>query len=159
MDDAPITPVPTTRWDRFDFAFNCPPSVTKKVLKDGYQAAYAEVRSECEAMDLPVGFIIRASTMLDLFVKHQQTKGVTYGEDGGYANPSQEKDAINALQSIARDYDELLLRVKPKDQTMKGVPPELVKEALVAVLRKVKDPDVRQMLQMQFVGEFDKLGI
>lgn len=150
----------TSKWDRFDFAFNCPESVRDGKLREGYQAAYAEVRSECENLDMPVGFIIRASSMLDLFIKHQQTKSVGYGDDGGYLSPAQEKDAINSLQAIARDYDELLIKSRPKtpDQPA-GVPEQAVKDALVAVLRRVEDPDLRQKLQMQFVAEFDKIGV
>ena len=150
----------TTKWDRFDFAFNCPASVQSEPLREGYQAAYAEVRAEAENLDMPVGFIIRAASMLDLFIKHQQTKSVGYGDDGGYLSPAQEKDAINSLQAIARDYDELLLKSRPKEAPVKpGVPEEAVRDALVAVLRRVEDPDLRQKLQMQFVAEFDKLGV
>lgn len=149
-----------SKWDQFDFAFNCPSSVTDESLRMGYQHAYAEVRAECEGLDLPVGFIIRASSMLDLFIKHQQNKGKGYGEDSGYLSPAQEKDAINALQAIAKDYDELLIKSRPKDlAAAKGVPEEAIREALVAVLRRIDDPEQRVKLQMQFVHEFEKLGV
>ncbi len=148
-----------SKWDQFDFAFNCPTVVTDETLRQGYQAAYAQVRAECDALDLPVGFIIRSSTMLDLFIKHQQTKSVGYGDDGGYANPAQEKDAINALQAIARDYDELLIKSRPKEPVLKGVPEDAIRDALVAVLRRIDDPELRVKLQMQFVHEFEKLGV
>jgi hypothetical protein len=145
-------------WDRFDFAFNCPDSIKDKKLREGYQSSYAEVRAECEQFDMPVGFIMRAASMLDLFIKHQQTKSVGYGDDGGYANPAQEKDAINALQTIARDYDELLLKSRPKDGP-RGVAPEAVRDALVMVLRRVEDQELRTRLQMQFLSEFEKIGL
>lgn len=148
-----------SKWDRFDFAFECPKSIEDAKLREGYQAAYAEVRTECEDLAMPVGFIIRAASMLDLFIKHQQTKGKGYGDDGGYLSPAQEKDAINSLQAIARDYDELLLKSRPRTPEAKGVPEQAVKDALVAVLRRVDDPELRQRLQMQFVSEFDKIGI
>jgi hypothetical protein len=117
------------------------------------------VRLECEGADVPVGFIIRASSMLDLFIKHQQTKAMGYGEDGAYFSPAQEKDAINSLQAIARDYDELLLKYRPKDKPQVGVSEVAVRDALVSVLRRIEDPDLRQRLQMQFVAEFDKIGV
>lgn len=148
-----------SKWDQFDFAFNCPASITDETLREGYQKAYAEVRLECEGASVPVGFIIRASSMLDLFIKHQQSKAKGYGDDGGYATPGQEKDAINSLQAIARDYDELLLKYLPKEKPQVGVPETAVRDALVAVLRRIEDPDLRQKLQMQFVAEFDKIGV
>lgn len=148
-----------SKWDQFDFAFECPSSVTNEKLREGYQNAYVEVRGECEGLDLPVGFIIRASSMLDLFIKHQQNKSVGYGDDGGYLSPAQEKDAINSLQAIARDYDELLIKSRPKEPVFKGVPEDAIREALVAVLRRVDDPELRVKLQMQFVHEFEKLGV
>jgi len=144
-------------WDRFDFAFECPSSVKNARLKEGYQSAYAEVRGECQLYDLPAGFIMRAAMMLDLFVKHQQTKSIAYGEDGAYAHPGQEKDALAALQSITRDYDELLIKSRPKEPH--GVPPEAVRDALVMVLRRIEDPDLRTRLQMQFVSELEKIGL
>lgn len=146
-----------SKWDRFDFAFECPKSIRTKALREGYQAAYAEVRAECEQFDMPVGFIMRAASMIDLFIKHQQTKSKEYGDDGGYLSPAQEKDAINALQAIARDYDELLLKSRPKES--KGVSPEAVRDALVMVLRRIDDQDMRVRLQMQFVSELEKIGL
>lgn len=144
-------------WDKFDFAFNCPESVKDEKLRAGYQAVYAEVRGECEQYDLPSGFVMRAATMLDWFIKHQQTKGLTYGTDGAYANPAQEKDALLALQGITKDYDDLLLKSRPKE--MRGVSPEAVRDALVMVLRRVQDPDIRMRLQQEFLVEFEKIGL
>lgn len=144
-------------WDRFDFAFECPASVKSEKLRAGYQSVYAEVRAECVAYDLPAGFVMRAATMLDWFIKHQQTKDVAYGEDGGYAHPGQEKDALVALQSITRDYDDLLIKSRPKEP--RGVAPEAVRDALVMVLRRIEDPDMRVKLQMQFVNELEKIGL
>lgn len=144
-------------WDKFDFAFECPSSIKSEELRAGYQAVYAEVRGECEAYDLPAGFVMRAATMIDWFIKHQQTKNVTYGETGAYANPAQEKDALMALQGITKDYDDLLLKSRPKET--RGVSPEAVRDALVMVLRRVQDPDTRQRLQMEFLVEFEKIGL
>lgn len=144
-------------WDQFDFAFNCPESVKDPKLREGYQGVYAEVRTECEIHDLPAGFIMRAATMIDWFIKHQQTKGVTYGDVGGYANPAQEKDALMALQAITRDYDDLLIKSRPKEP--RGVSPEAVRDALVVVLRRIPDAEERMKLQLMFANEFEKIGL
>lgn len=144
-------------WDKFDFAFECPASIKDDKLREGYQAVYAEVRAECEAYDLPAGFIMRAATMIDWFIRHQQTKGLAYGAEGGYAHPAQEKDALVALQAITRDYDDLLIKSRPKEP--RGVPAEAVRDALVIVLRRVQDPELRMRLQQEFLVEFEKLGL
>lgn len=144
-------------WDRFDSAFECPDSVKNDKIRELYQGAYAEVRSECQNLDLSVGFIMRASLMLDAFIKHQQTKRSPYGEDGGYSHPGQEKDALVALQAIIKDYDDLLIKSRPKEP--RGVSPEAVRDALVMVLRRIEDQDLRVKLQMQFVSEMEKIGL
>lgn len=135
-------------WDKFDALFTCPASVTDNDLRTGYQEFYVTARHECEGLDMSAAQIMRTSVMLNWFFKHQQTSRKGYGEDDGYQHPGQEKDAILAWEQIAKTWDDVRMKSKPK---VEGLSPEAVRDIFLRVLGGVDDPKVRAVLQDRFV--------
>jgi hypothetical protein len=136
-------------WDKYDSLFTCPDSVTDTDLRAGYQAFYADARRECEGLDLSAAQVMRTSVMLNWFFKHQQTSRKGYGTDDGYQHPGQEKDAILAWEQIAKTWDDVRLKSRRADPG--GLAPEKVRDVFLSVLSKVDDPQLRAVLQDQFV--------
>jgi hypothetical protein len=139
----------STDWDKYDSLFTCPESVADEDLRAGYQAFYATCRSECDGLDMSAAQTMRTSVMLNWFFKHQQTSRRGYGSDDGYAHPGQEKDAILAWEAIAKTWDDVRLRSKPREAG--GMSPERVRDVFLAVLGEVDEPGLRAILQDKFV--------
>jgi hypothetical protein len=136
-------------WDKFDALFSCPASVTDQDLRTGYQEFYVTARAECEGLDMSAAQIMRTSIMLNWFFKHQQTSRLGYAEKNGYQHPGQEKDAILAWEQIARTWDDVRLKSRPK--ATGGLTPETVRDIFLAVLGEVSEPGLRAALQDRFV--------
>lgn len=136
-------------WTKFDALFTCPASVKDGDLRTGYEEFYATARSECEGLDMSAAQIMRTSVMLNWFFKHQQTSRKGYGEDDGYQHPGQEKDAILAWEQIAKTWDDVRMKSRPK--AADGLSPEQVRDIFLRVLGGVDDPAVRAVLQDRFV--------
>jgi hypothetical protein len=145
-------------WSDLDFAFARPESVTDQDLITGYEALLKRLRDEAEGLDISTAQILRGSIVIGWFVKHQQTSRKLYGDQGAYAHPGQEKDAIMSWREVARDWDEVLRRAKQALATTNGIPVEAVKQAIIGVLEKV-DEDARIILQAEFADAFEKLGV
>jgi hypothetical protein len=139
----------TTDWDKFDSLFTCPKSVADADLRGGYEEFYATARAECTGLDMSAAQIMRTSVMLNWFFKHQQTSRQGYGTDDGYAHPGQEKDAILAWEQIAKTWDDVRLKSKPREAS--GMSPEKVRDVFLAVLGEVDSPALRAALQDKFV--------
>jgi hypothetical protein len=138
-----------TDWDKYDSLFTCPDSVTDEDLRDGYQAFYATARAECLGLDMSAAQVMRTSVMLNWFFKHQQTSRKGYGDEDGYVHPGQEKDAILAWEAIAKTWDDV--RLKSKSREASGLPPEKIRDLVLAVLNEVPDGALRAALQDKFV--------
>lgn len=136
-------------WDKFDALFTCPASVDDGDLRGGYEEFYATVRRECEGLDMSAAQVMRTSVMLGWFFKHQQTSRKGYGTDDGYQHPGQEKDALLAWEQIAKTWDDVRLKSKPRDAG--GLAPERVRDVFLAVLGEVSDPGMRALLQDKFI--------
>lgn len=136
-------------WAKFDALFTCPASVTDGDLRTGYEEFYATARAECEGLDMSAAQIMRTSVMLNWFFKHQQTSRKGYGDKDGYQHPGQEKDAILAWEQIARTWDDVRLKSKPR--AVSGLSPEAVRDIFLAVLGEVPEPGLRAVLQDKFV--------
>jgi hypothetical protein len=136
-------------WDKFDALFTCPASVTDSDLRTGYQEFYVTARRECEGLDMSAAQIMRTSVMLNWFFKHQQTSRKGYGEDDGYQHPGQEKDAILAWEQIAKTWDDVRLKSRPK--AVEGLTAEQVRDIFLRVLGGVEEPGLRAALQDRFV--------
>jgi hypothetical protein len=135
-------------WTKFDALFTCPASVTDDDLRTGYEEFYVTARGECEGLDMSVAQVMRTSVMLNWFFKHQQTSRVGYGDKAGYQHPGQEKDAILAWEQIAKTWDDVRQRSKPREL---GLAPERVRDIFLAVLGEVSEPALRALLQDKFV--------
>lgn len=136
-------------WDKFDALFTCPASVTDADLRTGYEEFYVTAKRECEGLDMSSAQIMRTSVMLGWFFKHQQTSRKGYGTDDGYQHPGQEKDAILAWEQIAKTWDDVRLKSRPRDGG--GLAPERVRDVFLAVLGEVREPGLRAVLQDKFV--------
>jgi hypothetical protein len=136
-------------WDKFDALFTCPSSVGDEDLRGGYEEFYATVRRECEGLDMSAAQVMRTSVMLGWFFKHQQTSRKGYGTDDGYQHPGQEKDALLAWEQIAKTWDDVRLKSKPRAGD--GLAPERVRDVFLAVLGEVREPGLRAILQDKFV--------
>lgn len=136
-------------WDKFDSLFSCPDSVTDPDLRQGYQAFYATARRECEGLDMSAAQVMRTSVMLNWFFKHQQTSRKGYGTDDGYQHPGQEKDAILAWEAIAKTWDDVRIKSKPREAG--GMSPQQVRDVFLLVLSQVDDPAMRAELQDKFI--------
>lgn len=137
-----------TDWSKFDALFTCPDAVKDRDLRDSYEQLYARAKDECEGLDMSSAQIMRTSVMLAWYYKHLQTSRVTYGDKGGYQHPGQEKDALLAWEQIARGWDDVRQRSKPRSD---GLAPERIRDVFVAVLAEVEDPGLRAVLQDRFV--------
>lgn len=138
----------TTAWEKFDSLFTCPDSVTDDDLRTGYVEFYDTCRREVEGLDMSPAQIMRTSVMLNWFFKHQQTSRKGYGTDDGYQHPGQEKDAILAWEQIAKTWDDVRLKSRPK---VEGLTPEQVRDIFLRVLGGVDEPGLRALLQDRFV--------
>lgn len=136
-------------WDKFDSLFSCPDSVTDNDLRQGYQAFYATARRECEGLDMSAAQVMRTSVMLNWFFKHQQTSRKGYGTDDGYQHPGQEKDAILAWEAIAKTWDDVRIKSKPRETG--GMSPQQVRDVFLLVLSQVDDAAMRAELQDKFI--------
>lgn len=137
-----------TAWEKFDSLFTCPDSVTDADLRTGYVEFYDTCRREVEGLDMSPAQIMRTSVMLNWFFKHQQTSRKGYGEDDAYQHPGQEKDAILAWEQIAKTWDDVRLKSRPK---VEGLTPEQVRDIFLRVLGGVEEPGLRAALQDRFV--------
>jgi hypothetical protein len=137
-----------TDWSKFDALFHCPDAVIDQDLRDSYQQLYVQAKTECEGLDMSSAQIMRTSVMLAWYYKHLQTSRVTYGDKGGYQHPGQEKDALLAWEQIARGWDDVRQRSKPRAD---GLSPEKVRDVFVTVLAEVDEPALRALLQDKFV--------
>ena len=135
-------------WDKFDSLFTCPSSVGDQDLRGGYEEFYATVRRECEGLDMSAAQVMRTSVMLNWFFKHQQTSRKGYGTDDGYQHPGQEKDALLAWEQIAKTWDDVRMKSRPRSD---GLAPEKVTDIVLAVLGEVREPGLRAILQDKFV--------
>jgi hypothetical protein len=140
--------VADANWDKFDGLFTCPASVTDVDLRSSYEEFYATARRECEGLDMSAAQIMRTSVMLNWFFKHQQTSRKGYGTDDGYQHPGQEKDAILAWEQIAKTWDDVRMKSRPR---VEGLSPERVRDVFLAVLGEVHDAGLRALLQDKFV--------
>jgi hypothetical protein len=140
--------VANTDWARFDGLFSCPASVTDSDLRTGYEEFYATAKRELDGLDMSAAQIMRTSVMLNWFFKHQQTSRKGYGTDDGYQHPGQEKDAILAWEQIAKTWDDVRLKSRPRET---GLAPERVRDVFLAVLGEVRDPQQRALLQDKFI--------
>jgi hypothetical protein len=140
--------VANTDWARFDGLFTCPASVTDNDLRTGYEEFYATAKRELDGLDMSAAQIMRTSVMLNWFFKHQQTSRKGYGTDDGYQHPGQEKDAILAWEQIAKTWDDVRLKSRPRSD---GLPPERVRDVFLSVLGEVRDPGMRALLQDKFI--------
>jgi hypothetical protein len=122
--------------------------VTDPDLRTGYEEFYATARRELDGLDMSAAQIMRTSVMLNWFFKHQQTSRKGYGTDDGYQHPGQEKDAILAWEQIAKTWDDVRLKSRPRET---GLPPERVRDVFLAVLGEVRDPQQRALLQDKFI--------
>jgi hypothetical protein len=138
----------TIDWDKFDSLFTCPASVTDDDLRGGYEEFYSTVRRECEGLDMSAAQVMRTSVMLNWFFKHQQTSRKGYGTDDGYQHPGQEKDALLAWEQIAKTWDDVRLKSRPRSD---GLAPEKVTDIVLSVLGEVHEPGLRAILQDKFV--------
>jgi len=138
-----------TDWTKFDALFHCPDAVTDDDLRDSYQQLYVQAKTECEGLDMSSAQIMRTSVMLAWYYKHLQTSRVTYGDKGGYQHPGQEKDALLAWEQIARGWDDVRQRSKPRGEG--GLAPERVRDVFLAVLAEIDDAGLRALLQDKFV--------
>jgi hypothetical protein len=136
-------------WDKYDGLFHCPDTVTDEDLRTGYEAFYATCRRECEGLDMSAAQVMRTSVMLNWFFKHQQTSRKGYASEDGYAHPGQEKDAILAWEAIAKTWDDVRTKSKPRDPG--GLSPQQVRDVFLAVLAAVDEPSLRAELQDRFV--------
>jgi hypothetical protein len=139
----------STDWAKFDGLFTCPASVTDPDLRSGYEEFYATAHRECEGLDMSAAQIMRTSVLLGWFFKHQQTSRKGYGTDDGYQHPGQEKDAILAWEQIARTWDDVRLKSRPRETG--GMTPEQVRDVFLRVLGEVDDRALRAVLQDKFV--------
>jgi hypothetical protein len=139
----------STDWAKFDGLFTCPESVTDADLRRGYEEFYDTARRECEGLDMSAAQIMRTSVLLGWFFKHQQTSRKGYGTDDGYQHPGQEKDAILAWEQIARTWDDVRLKSRPRETG--GMSPEQVRDVFLRVLGEVDDRALRAVLQDKFV--------
>jgi hypothetical protein len=122
--------------------------VTDPDLRTGYEEFYATARRELDGLDMSAAQIMRTSVMLNWFFKHQQTSRKGYGTDDGYQHPGQEKDAILAWEQIAKTWDDVRMKSRPREA---GLPPERVRDVFLAVLGEVRDPQQRALLQDKFI--------
>jgi hypothetical protein len=136
-------------WAKFDALFTCPASVTDTDLRTGYEEFYATAKRECEGLDMSAAQIMRTSILLGWYFKHQQTSRKGYGEDDGYQHPGQEKDAILAWEQIAKTWDDVRLKARPRETG--GLTPEQVRDIFLRVLGAVEEPGLRAALQDRFV--------
>jgi hypothetical protein len=136
-------------WDKFDSLFTCPSSVGDADLRGGYEEFYATVRRECEGLDMSAAQVMRTSVMLNWFFKHQQTSRKGYGTDDGYQHPGQEKDALLAWEQIAKTWDDVRMKSRPRADA--GLAPEAVRDICLTVLGSVPEPGLRAVLQDKLV--------
>lgn len=130
-------------WTDLDELFSCPASVTDEKLRGLYEALYARVKAELNSIELTTGQLIQASLMTGWTVKHLQTTRRQYSDKNGYQHPGQEKDAIMALESIIRDWNDTILKARSqRDRGLQGIPVEVVQQALAQALAKL-DQEIR----------------
>lgn len=134
--DAPVPA--TSEWTDLDELFSCPASITDPKLRELYEALFARVKRELDAVDLTTGQIIQASLMTGWTVKHMQTTRKAYGDKTGYQHPGQEKDAVIALESLLRDWNDAILKARAqRDRGRVGVPVEVLQQVLAHALSKL----------------------
>lgn len=147
-----------TDWTDLDFAFKRSDAVTDTDLVVGYEALLARMRTEAQGLDISTAQILRGSIVIGWFVKHQQTSRRLYGDQGAYAHPGQEKDAIIAWEAIAKDWDDILHKSRSRGAVASGVPVEVVRDAIVGVLKDLA-PEERAALQSKFADAFERIGV
>lgn len=141
-----------------DTLFSCP--VDDEDLVALYEALRQRLLKETEAIEVSTASLIRGSLLLNWTVKHQRTTRLQYADIGGYANPGQEKDAIMALESILKDWDDIMLKSRPKDSSVEIKRLiEDVKAALSSVIGALEDEEQRVTLMAKFAKAFAQIGI
>jgi hypothetical protein len=130
-------------WADLDELFACPSSIKDEKLRELYQALYARMTRELQAVELTTAQVIQGSLMIGWTVKHLQTSRRDYGDKTGYQHASQEKDAIMALEGILKDWNDVIIKLRAqRDRGKTGVPVEVLQEVLGTVLSRL-DPAVR----------------
>jgi hypothetical protein len=125
-------------WSDLDELYTCPASVEDAKLRKLYEALYARLQRELEAVDLTTGQLIQGSLMLGWTTKHLRAARLPYGQDQGYSTSSNEKEAIVALENILRDWNDTLLKARAqRDRNRPGVPVEVLQEVLASVLGRL----------------------
>lgn len=142
-------------WSDLDELFSCPASVTDPKLKQLYEALYARLKKELESIgfaQVSTAQLIQGSLMTGWTVKHLQTSRKQYQDKQGYQHPGQEKDAVMSLESILRDWNDVMLKARAlHDKTPQGIPVEVVQEALAGALSSL-DQEVRIPILSDIAG-------
>lgn len=132
----------TAAWADLDELFTCPDSVTDQKLRELYQALYARIVRELDAVEISTAQAIQGSLMMSWTVKHMQTSRKAYAHAEGYASPGQEKDAIMALEGILRDWNDIMHKARVhRDRNRAGVPVEVLQQVLQSVLSRLPPDD------------------
>ncbi len=136
--DAPNS-VPDDGWSDLDELFSCPASISDDKIRALYEALYARVKRELDAVELSTGQVIQASLMIGWTSKHLQTSRKVYGEKAGYQHAGQEKDAIMALEALLRDWNDTMLKARSQRDRAHGagVPVEVLQGVLAQALSKL----------------------
>lgn len=125
-------------WSDLDELFVCPESVTDQKLRELYQALYARIVRELDMVEISTAQAIQGSLMISWTVKHMHTSRKAYANVEGYAHPGQEKDAIMALESILRDWNDIMHKARVhRDRSRTGVPVEVLQDVLKNALASV----------------------
>lgn len=150
-----------TDWQDLDVFFNCPASVEDADLRAGYESLYSRVRREVAEVSgsISTAQLVRASIMIGWTVKHAQTSRRPFSEAGGYVHPGQEKDAIMSLEAVLKDWDDIMHKARMRPAQEPGVPPDMVKEIIVTVLRDVEPSELRDKLMGKMASAFEQVGI
>lgn len=86
--------------------------------------------------------LLRAERLLHWFLRCKQNEKVRYGEAGGYTSPGQEKDVNAFVQSLLRDWDDVIIRSKPTGR-----------DEVLSVERKFKEIFVQIIAATEMPGE------
>lgn len=136
-------------WTNLDRAFQLPDTVTDAKLRELYEFLRERLRAEAEGTDLSIMQILQGERSIGLYIRGRQAEQAAYGEAGGFAHLSQEKDYWSAWDAAASRFTELVRKGK-MTPVAGGLTPQQVRDVFMAVLATVSDPAMRAELQDKF---------
>jgi hypothetical protein len=144
--------------ESLDGFFTLPAWVTRRELREGYEAIVSRMRREC--MHVPMNTVqqLLIERIAFNYIILKQREAARMGTERGFADPDAIKDFNTFWLKMTAEFNNLLVKFKPSDKEAVMAQVRGAVEEIMATLPP-EHHELRNELMYRFVKTFERAGL